>query len=103
MCHAKTVLNSMVLDGILKHYCSVIYILHHLLISIQVCIGILSNSISSDESNQDTKIRSKTLKLLCTMNPAFCKSLRSEAISRCKLPGLTIELSVSSETHGKQD
>lgn len=36
------------------------------------------------------------------MNPAFCKSLRSEAISRCKLPGLTIELSVSSKTHGME-
>ncbi|XP_065055164.1 LOW QUALITY PROTEIN: integrator complex subunit 2-like [Rhopilema esculentum] len=63
----------------------------------QVCLCILSNSSTSDESNHDTKVRTKTLKMLCSMNPLYVRTLRSEAISKCKLPGLAIELSVSSE------
>ena len=64
------------------------------------CIYILSNSTSSDENDVDTKCRTNTLKLLCTMNPSYVKSLRSEAISRCRLPGLAIELSVSDSVEG---
>eukprot|EP00794_Sanderia_malayensis_P014277 gene14277-15764_t len=62
----------------------------------QVCTSILSKSSSSDESTDDCNERMKTLKMLCKVDPSYCKSLRSEAISRCKLPGLAIELSVSS-------
>ena len=61
---------------------------------------ILSNSSSSDENDIDTQSRTNTLKLLCTMNPSYIKSLRSEAISRCKLPGLAVELSVSNDIEG---
>jgi len=66
----------------------------------QACICILSNSSSSDENDIDTQSRTNTLKRLCTMNPSYIKSLRSEAISRCKLPGLAVELSVSNDIEG---
>lgn len=66
----------------------------------QACISILSNATSSDENNINTQSRTKALKLLCAMNPSYIKSLRSEAMSRCQLPGLAIELSVSNGLEG---
>ena len=66
-----------------------------------MCSSILSHTKSTDEFEVETQIRMKTLKLLCSMNPLYNKILRAECVSLCKLAGLAIELSVTTDQDGK--
>ena len=60
-----------------------------------VCSSILGHASSSDESMLETQIRTKTLKMLCKMNPQYSKLLRAECVSLKKLAGLALELSIN--------
>lgn len=62
-----------------------------------VCSSILSHATSSDEFEIETEVRTRTLKMMCSMNPKYAKILRAECVSLRKLAGLAITLSIQAK------
>ncbi|XP_065215851.1 integrator complex subunit 2 [Planococcus citri] len=59
-----------------------------------VCMNLIQNSDKIEDENGGTKIRMETLTALCRMYPEGAYVIRSKCVELCKLPALTITLTL---------
>lgn len=69
----------------------------------EVCNALLNNGEKQDEESYFGMIRMKALRMLCKMNPSHSLIVRSEAIELCRMPGLTIALTLDFFKRKQQD
>ncbi|RZF41357.1 hypothetical protein LSTR_LSTR000071 [Laodelphax striatellus] len=60
----------------------------------EVCTSLIANAERLDEENGGSRIRMQALTMLCQMNPAQTLAVRAKCVEMCRMPALTITLSL---------
>ncbi|KAL0266334.1 UNVERIFIED_CONTAM: hypothetical protein PYX00_008909 [Menopon gallinae] len=60
----------------------------------EVCTALIANGERQDEDSIGGKIRNKTLRMLCQMNPSQALMIRAKCVEFCRMPALAILLSM---------
>jgi integrator complex subunit 2 len=60
----------------------------------EVCVTLLNNGEKQDEESFCGRTRMMALRLLCLMNPSQALTVRGEAVELCRMPSLTIMLTL---------
>ncbi|XP_064461086.1 integrator complex subunit 2-like [Ornithodoros turicata] len=61
----------------------------------EVCLSLISNGEKQDEDTSWGCIRMQALHLLCQMNPHQALVIRAKAVEMCRMPGLSVLLTLS--------
>jgi len=60
----------------------------------EVCLSLLNNGEKQDEESFCGRTRMMALRMLCLMNPSQALAVRGEAVDLCRMPSLTIMLTL---------
>ncbi|XP_075220865.1 integrator complex subunit 2 isoform X2 [Lycorma delicatula] len=60
----------------------------------EVCTNLISNAERQEEENGGGRIRMQALTMLCQMNPSQTLAVRAKCVEMCRMPALTITLSL---------
>lgn len=67
----------------------------------EVCTSLITNAERQDEENGGGRIRMHALSLLCQMNPSQALAVRAKCVEMCRMPALTITLSLDHAGRGQ--
>uniref|UniRef100_T1IXD4 Uncharacterized protein n=1 Tax=Strigamia maritima TaxID=126957 RepID=T1IXD4_STRMM len=60
----------------------------------EVCCALITNGEKQDEDSEGGRIRMRTLRMLCQMNPQQVLVIRSKTVEHCRMPGLAVALTL---------